>query len=279
MKFKNIADARLFVLTNNTILIILGIIYFGLQRSNLQIFGSIATAILTEFLWNLPKILKSKDFEFFNFQFIYNRIISSSLAGVSLLILIKSNELWFYPILAFIGISSKYLIRMKNKTHIFNPTNFAIVAALCLFPDFLQVRPDQFSSSPWLMIMTIFFGILATFFGSVWRTTLGYFSTILLIGLPIGNLVLNVKPLWILYPEINISTIIFTFLMLTDPKTAPINTKFQFLFGSGVALIHLWMRWKQIPFSPFIALFVMTALKSFIQTLGNEPLKKYNNAF
>lgn len=255
-------DARLFVLTNNSLLIILGLIFFGLQRSYWQILGSIGVALLTEIFWNIPELQKPKAANFSYFYFIKDRLISAGVAGVSLLVLLKSQALWFYPVLAIIGISSKYLIRMENKTHIFNPTNFAIVAAIALFPDYLQVRPDQFSSSQWLIVLIVSFGLLATLFGAVWRCTLGYFLTVLLVGLPVGHLVLGFKPLWILFPEINTSTLIFAFLMITDPKTAPRSKHYQILFGVAVALIHLWMRWQQIPFSPFIALFLVTAIKS-----------------
>ncbi|MEO6953043.1 MAG: hypothetical protein ABI321_14680 [Polyangia bacterium] len=250
-------DARLFVLGNNLLLLGFGLVLFALQRSAAQIVSSIGAAIAVELLFSVRKLRAAPDVR----ALVKDRVLSASVAGVSLLILLRSTEPWFYPAVAALAITSKYVLRTP-RGHLFNPTNFAIVAALALVPDSLQVRPDQFSSSPWLMVMTVAFGVAATSVGAVWRCTAGYYATVLLVGLPVGTLLLHVKPLWILVPELNTSTLIFAFLMITDPRTTPRGHRSQLLFGGLVALVHLWMRSQQLVYSPFIALFVVTALRS-----------------
>jgi Na+-translocating ferredoxin:NAD+ oxidoreductase RnfD subunit len=60
----------------------------------------------------------------------------------------------------------------------------------------------------------------------------------------------------------NTSTLIFAFLMMTDPRTTPESPARQWAFGAAVAAIHLCLRYAQVPYSPFIALFVVAGVRS-----------------
>lgn len=247
-------DPRWFVLANNALLLVLGLVFFGLQRDAVQITTCIAAALASELL--LARVTSKHPA-----WRVHDRALSALTTGVSTLILLRSPDEWFYALVAVLAIASKYVVRDAAGGHVFNPTNFAIVLAVALLPDHLQVRPDQFSGSPWLMAQILVFGALAVARGARYRTTAGYYATVLALGLPAG-IALGVKPLWILAPEMNTSTLIFAFLMMTDPRTTPSLPARQWLFGGGVALVHLALRYTQVPYAPFIALFVLTGLRS-----------------
>jgi enediyne biosynthesis protein E5 len=257
-------DARWFVLVNNALLLAWGLAFFGLQRDALQIASCFAVAIACELAlarWSGKASSGSR----------FDRVLSSTTAAASTLVLLRSSYEWFYALAAAVAIVSKYVVLDARGRHVFNPTNFAIVFAVAFLPDYLFVRPDQFSGSPWLMAQIVVFGALAVVRGARYRTTLAYYATVLLAGLPAGR-ALGLKALWVLAPEMNTSTLIFACLMMTDPRTTPSSARGQYAFGAAVAAIHLSLRFAQIPYSPFIALFVAAGVRS-AWTAPPEPAR------
>jgi Na+-translocating ferredoxin:NAD+ oxidoreductase RnfD subunit len=245
-------DARWFVFLNNALLLAVGLAFFGLQRSALQIVTCFLATVGAEVLLarltgrNAP---------------LFDRVLSAATAAVSTLILLVSPAPWFYAAIGAAAIASKYAIRNATGHHVFNPTNFAIVLAVALFPDYLLVRPDQFSGSPWLMAQIVLFGVLAAVRGARFRISLGYYAAVLGFALPVGT-ALGIKPLWILAPEMNTSTLIFACLMVTDPRTTPSSPRGQWAFGAVVGAVHVCLRYLQVPYSPFLALFVVAGVLS-----------------
>jgi Na+-transporting NADH:ubiquinone oxidoreductase subunit NqrB len=260
MKGLRAIDPRWFVLGNNLLLLFFGLVFFGLQRSGVQIVTCFAATIGAELLAArlAPSGASSK-----RKASIADRCLSAATAAASTLILLVSPAQWFYALVGAIAIASKYLVRGPAGKHVFNPTNFAIVFSVALLPDRLLVRPDQFSGSPWLLAQIFVFGVLAATRGARFRTTLGYYLVVFGFALPVGML-LGVKPLWILAPEMNTSTLIFACLMITDPQTTPASpaASGQWAFGAAVGIVHVCLRYIQVPYSPFIALFVVAGVRS-----------------
>ena len=95
--------------------------------------------------------------------------------------------------------------------------------------------------------------------------TIGYYAAVFGIGLPVGKWLGFRQAVWVLGPELNTSTLIFAAFMITDPKTSPATPRAQLLFGGAIAHVHLSLRYKQVPFSPFIALFAVTAARSLVR--------------
>jgi Na+-translocating ferredoxin:NAD+ oxidoreductase RnfD subunit len=245
-------DARWLVLVNNALLLVWGVSFFGLQRNAVQIASCLVATVGCELL--LARIAGDR-------RRTPDRLLSSATAAVSTLVLLVSPDVWFYALAGVVAIASKYAVRDASGGHVFNPTNFAVVASVALLPDHLLVRPDQFSGSPWLMVQIALFGLVAAVRGARFRTTLGYYAAVLGFALPVGTL-LGIKPPWILAPEMNTSTLIFSCLMITDPRTTPTAPRDQWLFGLAVGIVHLCLRYLQVPYSPFIALFVVAGARS-----------------
>jgi len=245
-------DARWLVLVNNALLLGWGLTLFGLQRSATQIVSCLVATVACELL--LARLTGDR-------RSVRDRLLSSSTTAVSTLVLLVSPDAWFYALVGVVATASKYVIRDASGRHVYNPTDFAIVASVALLPDHLLVRPDQFSGSPWLMVQIALFGVVAAVRGARFRTTLGYYLAVVGFALPAGMLA-GIKPLWILAPEMNTSTLIFTCLMITDPRTTPEARRDQWLFGIAVGVVHLCLRYLQVPYSPFIALFVAAGVRS-----------------
>src|SRR5687767_2156095 len=75
-------------------------------------------------------------------QFLCNRIIAATsfdprsalISGISLCLLLRSNSVPLLIVTAMVTIASKFVIKWNHK-HIFNPTNFGIVAMMALSGD------------------------------------------------------------------------------------------------------------------------------------------------
>jgi Na+-translocating ferredoxin:NAD+ oxidoreductase RnfD subunit len=68
--------------------------------------------------------------------------------------------------------------------------------------------------------------------------------------------------LLIIGPELNVGVILFAFLMITDPITSPRNHNLQWLFGFSIAAVNLILRYEQLYYSQFIALFIVLSFTS-----------------
>jgi Na+-translocating ferredoxin:NAD+ oxidoreductase RnfD subunit len=258
-------DPRWFVLINNSILLFFGRELLGLQRDATQIIGGLLAGAVSELA--LARLTDKH-----GGLRVGDRLLSSTVAAVSTLVLLRSEYSWFYAVAVTIAIASKYVVTNALGKHLYNPTDFAIVFLLSFFPRLIFVRPDQFPTFVPLVGMIIAFGVMATVRARRWAVTLGYYATIFAIGLPLGAW-LGYKSIWVLGPELNSSTLIFTGFMMTDPKTSPQRAARQWLFGAAIAFVHLYLRYRQIPFSPFIALFAVTTLRSLAFIKAAAPAR------
>lgn len=247
----SLIDPRYLVLMNHTILMTTAILFLELRRSGEQIFFAIGVAVVTELLLSLLTAKQKK----FNVQ---DRILSAVVLALGALILVRSSYWWFYGFIAFFGVLSKYVLVNDKGRHIFNPTNVAIVFAIMVLPEYLNVRVDSFSTHIFSLLCILFFGFWATIKANSWRITLGYFGGVSLIGIP-AALILDLPILMVLGPEINSGVIIFAFLMITDPQTSPREPLKQLLFGFLIACVSLFLRYEQMYYSQFIALFIVSA--------------------
>src|SRR5215210_9328589 len=79
-------------------------------------------------------------------------LASAYISGISVGILIRSPAVWPYALCSMIAITSKYVLRVKNR-HIWNPSNFGICAMLFLAPMAVATLSIQWGNSLWPMIV------------------------------------------------------------------------------------------------------------------------------
>jgi Na+-transporting NADH:ubiquinone oxidoreductase subunit NqrB len=94
---------------------------FGPSRAVPHGFGD-STAILTELV--LGRLLWGT----------WPHLASAYVSGISVGMLIRSPEFWPYALCAALSITSKYVLRLEGR-HLWNPSNFGIVAMLVLASD------------------------------------------------------------------------------------------------------------------------------------------------
>src|ERR1700730_10463093 len=88
-------------------------------------------------------------------------LLSAYISGISLTLLIKpqGGALWPFVIGGVLAISSKYVLRYRDN-HLWNPTNFAIVALLLAAPDRISVLSHQFGNDLTTNLVIWIFGLI-----------------------------------------------------------------------------------------------------------------------
>lgn len=161
---------------------------------------------------------------------------SALISGLSLCLLLRTNRTDLAIVAAVITIAAKFVIRFRGK-HLFNPTNGGIVALL-LLSDQVWVSPGQWGS-------VAFFAFLMACLGGVVvnrasRSDVTYAFIVFYCALLFGRSFYLGEPLSIpLHRLESGALLLFTFFMISDPKTTPDSRVGRVLFAALVA----WGGW------------------------------------
>jgi enediyne biosynthesis protein E5 len=166
---------------------------------------------------------------------------SALISGLSLCLLLRTSVLALAVLTAVVAIGSKFALRIRGK-HVFNPTNFALVAMILLTGQ-VWVSPGQWGSAA-------FFGFLLACAGGlvvnrasrsdVTYAFIGFYAALVLgrswwLGDPL------VVPLHRLQ---NGALVLFTFFMISDPRTTPDSRAGRILFAFLVAGGAWWVQFR-----------------------------------
>lgn len=181
----------------------------------------IATACVTQ--WGMTRLTGAPDTG-------YRSALISSL-GLSLLL--RTDTPWVPALAAFIAISSKFLVRVRGK-HVFNPTNLGLAA--CMLTVSAWCSPSQWGENAGLIAWFAVFGLTVahrSFRSDVSLAFLGSW-----VALKAGRvLYLGQRPEVLLH-QLNVgSLILFTFFMISDPKTTPDRRVARVAFAASVAVL------------------------------------------
>ncbi len=59
--------------------------------------------------------------------------LSAIVTGIGLSVLVRADSLWVHPLVAFLAISAKFIVRVRGK-HIYNPANLGVMLAILFLP-------------------------------------------------------------------------------------------------------------------------------------------------
>jgi len=157
---------------------------------------------------------------------------SALISGLSLCLLLRTNSLDLAVMTAVIAIASKFVLRVRGK-HVFNPTNFALVAMI-LVTGGIWVSPGQWGSA------AIFGFLLASAGGLVVnraaRSDVTVAFLIAYVALLTGRSLWLGEPLGIPLHRLESGAfVLFAFFMISDPKTTPDSRTGRVLFAVLVA--------------------------------------------
>src|SRR5262245_30086657 len=167
---------------------------------------------------------------------------SALISGLSLCLLLRTGSPALAVLAAAIAIASKFTLRVRDK-HVFNPTNFALVVMM-LATGSVWVSPGQCGSG------AVFAFLLASAGGLVVnraaRADVTWSFLACYAGLLIGRSLWLGEPLAIpLHRLENGALVLFSFFMISDPKTTPDSRTGRVLFAGLVALgayiVQFWL--------------------------------------
>lgn len=184
--------------------------------------------------------------------------ISAYITGLSIGILLASHDWRVFAVASAWAVLSKYLLRIKDR-HFFNPSNFGIVAAVALLHGSATLAPgSQWGGDYRIALLILALGLMMM--RRVGRFDLalawmgGYvLMSLLRVALGQGGLVFALGPMT------GAEFALFTFAMIPDPKTSPPTPQGRVVWGLLIALLDGVLRFLEIRYSMFYALFILCA--------------------
>jgi Na+-translocating ferredoxin:NAD+ oxidoreductase RnfD subunit len=166
---------------------------------------------------------------------------SALISALSLCLLLRSNHIGWLLLAAVIAVGSKFVIRVRGK-HLFNPTNGAIVA-LMLITERIWVSPGQWGNAAFFAFLIACLGALVV--NRAERGDVTWAFIVFWSGLLIGRSLYLGEPLTIPFHRLeNGALLLFTFFMISDPKTTPDRRAGRILFAALVALGAYYIQFK-----------------------------------
>jgi Na+-transporting NADH:ubiquinone oxidoreductase subunit NqrB len=157
---------------------------------------------------------------------------SALISGLSLCLLLRTNSLIIAAGAAAIAIASKFVLRINGK-HIFNPTNIGIVAMM-LLTDRVWVSPGQWGNAAFFAFLMACLGGLVVNRAARSDVTYAFIASYLV--LVFGRSIWLGEPLTIPVHRLeNGALLLFTFFMISDPRTTPDSRAGRIVFACLVA--------------------------------------------
>jgi hypothetical protein len=163
---------------------------------------------------------------------------SACISALSLCLLLRTDRLWLAVAAAVAAIASKFVVRCRGK-HLFNPTNFGLVALMVASGGRVWVSPGQWGSAALFAFLVLCLGGLVV--NRAARSDVTYAFLAAYGSVLLGRALWLGQPLAIpLHQAASGAFLIFTFFMISDPKTTPDSRAGRILFACLVAVGAGW---------------------------------------
>ncbi len=267
IKFVNIPswnDPRLKVLCLQTTFVLLGITHWGFNRSPQQVLLIIVTCAALDIV--LHYFLRRQEILF---------PLSACVTGMGLSILTNfAHGLWYAIIPPFFAITSKYLFTVKNN-HVYNPALFGVVASLLLANGMITPSPAYQWGGSGITAFFIVTAALMLFALKIQRTAL-IISFLLFYALQLCAKAwitrYHLPPeTWFMGALSSPAFYLFTFFMITDPKTSPDSRSGQILMSLLIVGIDLILHMKHSFATLFYSGFIYFSLRWAWMMVQSRP--------
>lgn len=258
---KYFSDPRLF-----QILFLSGFLAFGLCILKWNI--SILSITVTFMVCFASQFFAAR---YYNLE--YSSLLSATISSLGLILLLRANNLETYALASFLAISSKFIFRYK-KVHFFNPVNFAIIATILISGD-AWLSPGQWgSASNYILIVGVFSWM-------VLKRVKQLYTSLVFLGIlfTCEFLYLNIHLGWpidyVMHKFTSGALLLFSFFMITDPRTTPQNNIVRSIWAGCIAVISFYLiEFHYLSAAPFWVLFFVSPLTPIINSL--TKYKQFN---
>jgi enediyne biosynthesis protein E5 len=245
-------DPRLYQIASLSTLLLYGLASLDFDVSLGQIAVTLGTALLTQYAGTRYFKLPSFDPR------------SPLISALSLCLLLRTNDLPVVTLASFLAIASKFVICWKQK-HLFNPTNFALVIVLASGLGWISA--GQWGQVAWFGFLIACLGSLVVTRAARADVTLSFLG--FYVGLLIARALWLGDPLTIPLHQIESGTLlIFSFFMISDPKTTPDSRAGRVFFAFLVAVAALSVQFVLFrPNGPLLGLIACAPLVPLLDSL------------
>jgi len=217
------ADPRLYQIGTLASLLVYGMAFLEFDVTVARVVLLLVTVLATQ--WIADRLFASP----VPFQ---SSARSALISGLSLCLLLRTNRSDLAVLAAAVTIAGKFLIRVNGK-HLFNPTNGGIVAML-LLTNQVWVSPGQWGAAAFFAFLIACAGALVV--NRAARSDVTYAFIVCYCALLFGRSFYLGEPLSIpLHRLQSGALLLFTFFMISDPKTTPDSRTGRALFAALVA--------------------------------------------
>lgn len=215
-----------------TSIILVSHVLYGVLESPWHTLAAIVTAIALEVV--LSQLTLGK----------FPHLASAYISGISVGILVRTPFFWPFVLCAAISIASKYVLRWEGR-HLWNPSNFGICAMLFLAHDTLSTLSVQWDNRSYAMYVIWMIGAFTIYrlkrFHICATYVLSFLAFSAIRGMLTGDgFAIEAAP--ITGPMYQL----FTFFMITDPKTTVKGRNGQILVAFCIAAMEMLLRTMQI---------------------------------
>jgi Na+-translocating ferredoxin:NAD+ oxidoreductase RnfD subunit len=167
---------------------------------------------------------------------------SAYISGISLTLLVKpqGSALWPIALGAWLAIASKYVLRYRG-SHLWNPTNFAIVMLLLAAPERVSVLSHQWGNDLATNLVIWTFGLVIAARVRVLHITLTYVAGFFALN-ALRSVVLGQPILPEIAPITGPMYQLFIFFMITDPRTVVRGRRGQIIVAVIIAVVEAMIR-------------------------------------
>jgi enediyne biosynthesis protein E5 len=266
-------DARYFQILFQSIFLSYGIKFLHWQAEWWLYSTYFITSIITQLV-----------FEYFlgKKQFAYRKRIAFSFPSViissfGLSLLLKTNHIEVAALAAFISIASKFIIKIKGK-HVFNPSALGIVTAI-FFTGKAWFSPGQWGSSTVILSGVCCLGFIVVtrvqksdtsiaFLGSF--AGLLFLRQVIYLGWPMDFFIQSIS---------TGSLLLFSFFMITDPKTIPDHKWARITWCIAIAAVAFYLTtFKFINGAPIFVLVLAQPIVPLLDWLFKAKKFEWNSS-
>jgi Na+-transporting NADH:ubiquinone oxidoreductase subunit NqrB len=214
-------DPRAYQIAVLASLLVAGLAWLDFDVSAAQIAITVGTAVLAQVAAERLAGLPASNWS------------SALISSLSLCLLLRTTDLGLAAAAAAVAIGSKFVVRVRGK-HVFNPTNLALVVMLAA-TDRAWVSPGQWGDAAFAAFLVACAGLVVATRAERADVSLAFLACY--VGLMLARTLWLGDPLRIpLHRLQNGALLLFTFFMISDPRTTPDSRAGRLVFAAAVAL-------------------------------------------
>jgi enediyne biosynthesis protein E5 len=198
-------------------------------------------------------------------------LLSPLITSFGLTLLLRAGAWWVPPLAGVLAIGSKYALRIHGR-HFFNPANFGLCCLMLLTPR-AWCSPTQWGESGVLLLWILALGLAVAHRAFRADVSLAFLGSWIVLRTARVHY-LGQPPEVLLHQLTSGSLLLFTFFMISDPKTTPRHRGARIAFAAIVACTAYVLSARSVQNPIVWALFFCAPLTPLLDALTARQEEK-----